>query len=123
MKKNYLLFLISITAGLILFSCSYSAIEVPEIEVPDVVSFSEQVEPIFTTQGCVSCHPGFKAPDLTPGNAYNSLTSTDKYINLENPEASSIYTEPSPEGGHSKKYTYAQAALVLAWITNGAEDN
>jgi hypothetical protein len=123
MKKNYVLFLFAITAGLLFFSCSYSAIEVPEIEIPDDVSFSEQVESIFETQGCTSCHNESKAPNLTLGYAYSSLTSSDKYINLENPEASLIYIEPSPEGGHFKKYTYAQSALVLAWITNGAQDN
>lgn len=123
MKKNYLLFLIAIATGLVFVSCSYSAIEIPVIEVPSNVSFSEQIEPIFTNQGCIGCHPGFHAPDLTTGNAYSSLTSSDKYINLAQPEASLIYVKPSPDGSHTKKYTYEQAALVLAWITNGAENN
>ncbi len=64
-------------------------------------------------------------PDLSTGNAYSSLNSS-RYINTSNPESSLIYTHPNPANTseHSqKKYTEAQAALVLTWITQGAKNN
>jgi hypothetical protein len=35
-----------------------------------------------------------------------------------------IYTVPHPDGGHPVKYyTATQAAYILAWIQQGAENN
>jgi len=123
-NKYLLLFLF----GLLLNACTYDFIvkeELPPIDVTVPVSFSTQIVPIFTNS-CVSCHKtGGQAPDLTAPNAYNSI----KTMNLANtaaPETSIIYTEPNPANAsvHSwKKYTAAEAQLVLTWIQQGAKNN
>lgn len=93
-----------------------------QVEVSDDLSFSTEIEPIFATQSCTNCHPGMSQPDLTTGNAYQSLTDGD-FINTKKPEESSIYTKPLPDGSHAAKYTSEQAQLILAWIEQGAKDN
>ncbi|WP_321375186.1 hypothetical protein [uncultured Draconibacterium sp.] len=106
--------------------CAYNWIveeEVIDPGDPDApeVSFSSEIVPIFSSK-CVSCHStGNQAPDLTPENAYSSL-NTSRYINTSDPASSLIYTKPSPTGSHVK-YSEAEAALVLTWITQGAQNN
>jgi len=110
--------------------CKYDFIvpeEVPIIDPndPDAeqISFGNQIMPIFTTNDCTSCHKtGGRAPDLTIGKAYAAI-NTIKYINTTTPEQSLIYTMPKPDGSHPKKYTASQAALLLAWIQQGAKNN
>ncbi|RKD88435.1 c-type cytochrome [Mangrovibacterium diazotrophicum] len=126
MKKCKVYLLIALL-GLAFSACVYDfeAVEVIE-EIPDtqVISFSETIIPIFESK-CTSCHKvgGIKpVPDLTAANAYNSINSST-YINATTPENSLIYTKPSPDGSHSAKYTRQEAAFVLAWINQGAQDN
>lgn len=103
-----------------LSSCEYEPIEIP---LPDTVSFSVNVEPIFEEQGCVGCHKDNFSPVLTTGNAYNSLMANPAYVVESDPETSLIYTKPSPNGGHPKRYTNSQSELVLKWIQEGAKNN
>ncbi len=90
------------------------------------ISFSEEIEPIFNNSDkCTTCHTtGKQRPDLSTGNAYKSINST-RYINDSNPSESLIYKHPHPDTGtHSqKKYTNAEADLILAWIIQGAKNN
>jgi hypothetical protein len=106
-------------------SCEYEFIEIDEPD-PDIpVSFADDILPIFTAgNNCTVCHrTGSQSPDLTAGNAYNSIVPN--LINSSEPESSIIYSYPSPlTSSHGfKKYTQTQAALVLAWIRQGAENN
>lgn len=111
-------------AGFLLCSCEYEWIEPEKVDIPDNVSFSADVMPIFNN-GCNTaiCHgPGAEAPDLSEGNAYNALIS-GSYVNTETPESSIIYT--SMTTGSMKIYVKnpADAEIILAWVKQGAEDN
>ena len=124
--KTFKLFTV-IFIALLFSQCKYSFI-VPEEVVdptdPDVeeVSFSGQIAPIFTSLDCTACHDtGKTSPDLSSANAYSSIVPS--LVNTGNPEESEIYTKPSPSGSHPKKYSDAQAALILTWITQGAKNN
>ncbi|MDP4284752.1 MAG: hypothetical protein Q8891_10025 [Bacteroidota bacterium] len=100
------------------------------LDVPAItrtVSFSQDIIPIFNkscnTSGCHST--GGQSPNLTETNAYNSLT-IGNYFDKANPQNSVIYQKmtgkrgtPMPVSGVNKDY----AALVLAWITQGANNN
>ena len=115
-----------VVMGLIFGGCTYNFIVEEEVvdpndpNTPDV-SFSAEIAPIYTSK-CTSCHTtGNQNPDLTSANAYNSLNSS-RYINTSDPASSLIYTKPSPTGNHVK-YSEAEAALVLTWITQGAQNN
>lgn len=125
MKALKIIFSIALMA-LIFGGCAYNFIveeEVIDPEDPDApeVSFSTQIVPIFSAK-CTACHyTGNQMPDLTPDNAYNSLNSS-RYVNTSAPETSLIYTKPHPSGNHMK-YSEAEAALVLTWITQGAQNN
>ena len=124
LNKYLLLFLF----GLLLNACTYDFIvkeELPPIDVTVPVSFSTQIVPILTNS-CVSCHKtGGQSPDLSAANAYSSI-KTMNLVNATTPESSIIYTEPNPTNAavHSwKKYTPAEAQLVLTWIQQGAKNN
>ena len=115
-----------VVMGLIFGGCTYNFIVEEEVvdpndpNTPDV-SFSAEIAPIYASK-CISCHTtGNQNPDLTSANAYNSLNSS-RYINTSEPATSLIYTKPSPTGNHVK-YSEAEAALVLTWITQGAQNN
>lgn len=130
MKFLRLILVVSVLAFLCT-DCRYSFIvpeDVPEINPEDPnapqVSFAQEIQPIFTAN-CVSCHTtGKQRPDLSEGNAFNSLNSS-RYINDSNPAESLIYQHPHPDSNthKQKKYTAAQAQLVLTWITQGAKNN
>lgn len=123
---NKLLFngIILATFVLVAASCQYKFIVEPVPPVPtDTVNFSQEIAPIFDEQGCTGCHKtGGQQPDLTADNAYNSITGMG-LANTDDPPESKIYYYPLPDGSHFAKYTSAQAALVLAWIEQGALDN
>jgi hypothetical protein len=128
MKKSLFLFLITVTM-LAMSGCYYDWIvpeAIPEIPVDQEISFSQQILPIWNSgNNCTACHKaGGTAPDLTTANAYASV-NTAKYVNQSNPAQSAIYAVPSPLAAkqHFKVYSGEQAALVLAWITQGAKNN
>lgn len=72
------------------------------------------------------CHSaGSQTPNLTETNALNSLT-IGNYFSKSAPESSIIYLKmtgkrgtPMPVSGVNKEY----AALILAWIKQGANNN
>ena len=110
--------------SLFLTSCEWVTIEpiVPELPDPEEeISFSVDIQPIFTSK-CVECHPPLKSLDLTDGNAYNSINN-EIYINSTTPSESLIYTKADPNGNHATKYSITEAALLLRWIEEGAQNN
>lgn len=126
MKKRKLFFIIALVA--ILFTgCKYDFI-LPEYVPPidnggNPISFSTQVAPIFSTgDKCTQCHkPGGTSPDLTAANAYSQLMS--QFVNVANPEQSIILTMPGSSSHSWKKFTAGEAAIILQWIKEGANNN
>jgi hypothetical protein len=120
---NFLLISFFVVILMITTSCEYEFIEIdqPDPDVP--VKFSEDILPVFTTNSnCTACHrTGGTPPDLSTANAFGSIVPA--LINSENPELSRIYTVPSPASSHASRYTPLQAAKVLNWIKQGAQNN
>jgi mono/diheme cytochrome c family protein len=126
MKKRSL-FLMMILLVAVLAGCRYNWILPEEDENPnpggEPVSYSTQIQPIFTAK-CISCHnTGGEAPDLSAGKSYNQVVPA--HVNLTSPDQSDIYVYPSPTSSvHSwKKYSSNEAKLVLTWIEEGAKNN
>ncbi len=120
--KSFII-LLGVMVSVLVGGCKYDWIipeEMPDPEVP--ISFSQQILPIFSEKNCTACHDGSPAPDLREANAYASI-NTARYIDGTNPEESRIYSVPHPDAGHPIKYSAVQAALILAWIEQGAENN
>jgi len=123
MKK--LILLIFTMIGLAsLQSCQYDWLDPIDPVVPDVVSYSADIQPIWDN-GCNAsgCHAtGGVAPDLTAGNSYASLMAKNM-VNTAAPESSRIYTKCAP-GGSMNKYTQpGDPELILKWIQDGALNN
>jgi len=110
-------------AGFIFCSCEYEWIQPEKKPIPETLSFSADVMPIFN-DGCNAgvCHgAGAKPPDLSEGNAYNSLID-GAFVDTETPEASILYT--SMKSGSMKVYTSpGDEEIILAWIKQGAKNN
>lgn len=110
-----------------LSSCQYEFIE-PERPIIDPtveIKFATEIAPIFSNNNaCTACHrTGATPPDLTAERAYNAIVPA--LVNTANPEQSSIYwfTHPNSTTHSWKKYTLAEAALILEWIKQGAKNN
>ena len=126
MKKSNIYFLLFVF-GLLLNACTYDFIVKEELAPVDPtvdILFATQIAPIFTN-GCVSCHKaGGQAPDLSAATAYANIKSMN-LVSTATPTTSLIYTYPSPTSTlHTwKKYSAAEAQLVLTWIQQGAKNN
>lgn len=124
MRNRNVIFLLLAICGFSLASCTYDLFEEIPVEEPTgPISFSEQVEPIFSDASCTSCHPPMEGLDLTTGNAYASIKSKSGALDLANPENSTIYSAALPGSGHSQEYNNQQAVIILNWIKEGALDN
>lgn len=117
----YILLFGSVT---LLFSCENAQLPVPDNTLPTNVSFTSQVIPIFNkscnTSGCHSA--GGIPPDLSEGNAYNSVT-LGGMLNLTTPDQSTIYKriiKDMPPGGLIPQ---EEKNIILGWITEGAQNN
>ncbi|NQU84490.1 MAG: hypothetical protein HQ541_01895 [Mariniphaga sp.] len=129
--KTLRLLLVVVFVAFGVVSCEYTfwvpeeVLVIPDANDPDAeqISFAQTIQPIFTSN-CVSCHGGAQLPDLSEGKAFASINSS-RYINTSSPEESRIfsYTNPDTDSHSQKKYTAAQAAYVLGWITQGAKNN
>jgi hypothetical protein len=123
MKKSILL-IISLLAVMGWQSCQYDWVDPIDPVIPDVVSFSADIIPIFN-RSCnnVGCHAaGGVAPDLSPANAWADLFAEEQ-IDLAVPENSILYKKCAT-GGSMAKYTQAgDAEIILKWIQEGALNN
>lgn len=130
MKRKNFLSLISVIilvgALSILSSCQYDFIELPTPASNDTILFSTQIVPIFNEQeNCVACHiDGNQSPFLTPDVAYQEIMNKGE-VDVTHPETSPLYSVPNTSSAtHTwKKYTAAEAQLILQWIKQGAQNN
>lgn len=112
--------------GLFLNSCYYD--EFPEVsgEIPEVVSYSNDIMPLWEGD-CVRCHQGSVPPDLRPENSYDSLLNG--FVEPNDSENSILYLSlihapgVSPMPTATTQWPSSTTDLVKAWIDQGAENN
>ena len=126
--KRRNIFLILVLVALFFTGCKYDFIlPVPTTPIDNggnPISFATQIAPIFSADGCTACHkPGSQTPDLTSANAYSQLVPN--FVNVSSPASSILLTFPGPgSSNHTwKQLTANNAALILAWINEGAKNN
>jgi len=116
-----------IAIALIFGGCKYDFIlpeEEPDIPTDQDISFATEIVPIFAQDNCTYCHKsGGQSPDLTSSNVYSVIVPS--LVNTTDPESSAIYDYPAPSTSkHSwQKYSATNAAYVLLWIEQGAQNN
>ena len=119
---------LSLFAGFVfmfMISCQYEFIVPEEVIIPETVSFSEDVIPIFNASCNVSgCHvAGHGVLDLSPANAYDDLFRKN-LIDVNNPAQSPLYVKLTASGStHQGRSTPQQQATILEWINKGAQNN
>lgn len=122
MKKLLKIVLVN-SLALFFFSCYYN--ELPkEVEIvipPDtVVSFADDIAPIFAAYNCTQCHtPSAQSPDLTVGNAYGALVPA--FVIAGNSNSSRLYTILAIED--HRNVDAESIALIKKWIEDGAANN
>ena len=113
-------------------SCTYAHRETVPCALPDTVSFSRDIQPIFTTH-CnegVDCHSGSRPGgnlNLEPGKAYAELDDPGSgYLDTIKPRFSLLYAQmisvsmPMPPTGNLDDCT---TDLVLKWMEQKAKNN
>jgi hypothetical protein len=120
MKRLFYLLFAAVLTGILLFgSCEKVVYPPVEIELPDTVSYSLDIQPIWDNK-CVTCHDGGRDPDLRPENSYESLTGKG-YIDTNNPEESKLMKKLY--GSHDSRASETEKQLILLWIDEGAKNN
>lgn len=108
---------------LFLSGCYFDEAEEP-LPPEGLISYSADVQPIFSNN-CTACHPGeVENLDLSAGNSYASIIGV--YVIPTDPEASVLYQRllgnPSvmpPSGGLQD----SEIQLIRLWIEQGAPNN
>ncbi len=124
MKKNNQIFTILtffLFLALTFSACEYEVITPETIDVSGDVSFSTDIQPMFDAD-CAGCHNGGTPPNLTEGNAYNSLISGG-YVNTSDPENSELLIKIDAGHPNDNATSAAERSLIVAWISQGAQNN
>ena len=103
---------------LILFS-SCEKVVYPLPELPDTVSYSLEIQPIFNEK-CVDCHGGDLSPNLMPEVSYQELVEGG-YVDTADAGNSKLMKKLY--GTHDGRATPVQEQLILTWISEGAKNN
>ena len=117
-----------LTVSLMATSCYYDEMP-PEavIPIPETVSYSKDIQPLWD-KDCISCHKsGATAPDLTAANSYSALVTNNKYVVAGNAAASKVHKSLVGDGAAimptSGQWSDSKIALVDKWINDGALNN
>lgn len=115
---------VCLSVCLILASCKSDIIEPITPDIPDQVSFSTNIVPIFDLScNNPGCHaPGGKSPDLSPAVAYDNLFLYGQ-VDVDDPAGSGIYIKIIAGGSMATYAKPGDAEIILKWIEQGAENN
>lgn len=106
----------------LLSSCeSEKRFEITADDLPETISFSEHIVPIFENN-CTKCHDGGTPPNLTAGDAYIELNSGG-LLNPDDPESSRLFEAINTGGNMSQYADDLDRAYILEWIKQGANEN
>jgi hypothetical protein len=126
--KKLIQYIIMAIVSLMATSCYYDEMppETP-IDIPDVVSYSKDIQPLWD-QDCVSCHKtGTTPPDLSAANSYLALTKNNKYVVPGNAASSVLHKSLMWDGAVPMpllvKWSESKIVLVDKWINDGALNN
>jgi hypothetical protein len=108
---------ISIIVSFLLYSCEKETLV--QDTLPTNVSFQTDILPMF--QVCTGCHGIGASPDLTVGNAYQSIIDGD-YLNTSSPEESQLIITLNGSS-HNSLLNQSQKNMIMGWIKEGAQNN
>jgi len=131
MQSKKLKKLLTIFFVLVLFSsCKHDYIVLDPPASPaapdsneNIISYSGEIQPIFTAN-CVKCHGiGQVAPVLAEGKSYQALMNASGMIDVINPGNSLLYRKMASGGSMSSFCTKANTDSTYKWIRQGAKNN
>ncbi|MFY0687919.1 MAG: hypothetical protein JXQ90_12180 [Cyclobacteriaceae bacterium] len=104
--------------------CTFDQIPPEPVLVPDSVSFSVDVVPIFDMScNSAGCHnTGGVAPDLTADNSWVNLVYF-AFVDTAAPDESILMKKITAPGTMAQFVTDQEHAVILQWITQGAPNN
>ena len=87
------------------------------------ISYSGEIQPVFTAK-CTLCHGvGQTAPVLVAGKSYQSLMSMQGLVDTVVPGNSILYKKMAVGGSMHQYCTTANADSTYKWIRQGAKNN
>lgn len=117
------LLVFSFSLVLVLAACEKKYFKPPVIDPNAAVSFSKDVQPVFTANCTGSgCHNGSQKPNLIDGKAYGSLVD-EAYVDTLNPATSVLMVKLNTNMPQSGKLPAATIVKIQNWIKQGAKDN
>lgn len=119
MKRIIPVFFGGIIATILLFSACEKVVFPPAGDVPDNISYSTDIQPIWDSK-CVSCHGGKQSPDLRPDVSYGELIGGG-YINTDDPASSVLMQQLF--GSHKSRASETEKLWIQGWISQGAKNN
>ncbi len=134
MKAKSILAILLFAVSLFLVQCKKDKGPVEDDNNNESVSFSNDVQPIFT-QNCVSCHPSSGNLDLRQGQAYDNLVNVPASgyngtrVVPNEPENSILYKKIDGSGAYGSNMplggslSQSQVNTIKQWIEEGAPNN
>jgi hypothetical protein len=128
-------------ALILCWSCVYHTLEKPKIiteeeekcaiPMPDTISFSKDIQPIFTNNCAIpNCHSGTSPEgnlNLESMLAYSQITQPRKgYLDTKEPTYSLLYnslTSPANLMPPTGKMVDCKIDLIVKWMGQGAKNN
>lgn len=102
-------------------SCEYDTLNLKEIELPESMTYGEDIAPIFEAN-CSACHSGSLNPNFTAGASWGALVNGG-YVDKDNPEESVLIVKINTPHPSNDPLTQVEKAKILKWIEDGAKNN
>jgi hypothetical protein len=96
----------------------------PGPDTTKYISFDTIIKPIFSNDGCLTCHSSAANPPKLSTDPYNALVPA--YIQLSdsiNPESSLFYNWITTNSDHIPRTSAADKANIKLWISQGVRHN
>jgi hypothetical protein len=96
----------------------------PGPDTTKLISFDTIIKPIFSSDGCLTCHSSAANPPKLSVDPYHALVP--RYIQLSdslNPESSEFYNWMTTNNDHIPRTTITDKANIKLWISQGVRNN
>ena len=116
--------LIALASTFLMVACVSDQIAPKEVELPDEVFFSTDVQPIFDASCNVTgCHDGTVSPNLLPADNLVTILLLTGMVDTVTTDNSTLLSKIEDGGSMESYATDQDRAIIRQWIEQNAPDN